>query len=240
MKLIFPGTRGYIEAQTPLHRRHTCLLVVYRGRRVLVDCGLDWLGHIEELAPHAIVLTHAHPDHAEGLREGAPCEAFATSDTWRAIQSYPLQRGRIVEPRQPCLIKGVQFEAFPVEHSIRCPAVGYRITTGRVVVFYAPDVVYIPDRDAALAGVRLYIGDGATVKRSFVRKRGDRLIGHAPVSTQLTWCSKAGVRQAVITHCGSEIVGGERAAIEARIAELARERDVDVTIAYDGMELVLR
>ncbi len=57
MKLRFPGTRGEIEARTPLHRMHSCLLV---EGRVLVDCGADWLGKIEALGREAIALTHAH------------------------------------------------------------------------------------------------------------------------------------------------------------------------------------
>ena len=51
-------------------------------------------------------------------------------------------------------ICGVTFEAFPVEHSIRAPAVGYRVTAiGKGCVFYVPDVVRIYDRSAALAGM---------------------------------------------------------------------------------------
>jgi hypothetical protein len=118
--------------------------------------------------------------------------------------------------------------------------VGYRIASGRVGVFHAPDLVYIHEREEALAGIRAYIGDGATVKRSFVRKRGDRLIGHAPISTQLTWCAKEGVPRMIVTHCGSEIVGGDGRTVGARVRALAREREVEVEIAHDGMELVLR
>jgi glyoxylase-like metal-dependent hydrolase (beta-lactamase superfamily II) len=84
MKLTFLGTRGYIEPRSPYHRRHTCTLVSYRGRSVLLDYGEDWLGRAEEIAPRAIVITHAHPDHAFGLRAGAPCPVYATRQAWRA------------------------------------------------------------------------------------------------------------------------------------------------------------
>jgi ribonuclease BN (tRNA processing enzyme) len=70
MKLTFLGTRGYIEARNERHYRHSALLVSYRRRRVMIDCGEDWLGQIPKPPPHAIVLTHAHPDHAFGLRDG--------------------------------------------------------------------------------------------------------------------------------------------------------------------------
>lgn len=239
MKLTFLGTRGYIEPKSRRHRMHTSLLVSYRGKRVMIDCGETWLGQLTAISPHALVITHAHPDHVGGLKDGADCPVYATSETWAKIGRLSIKNRVRIIPRKVVAIHGVDFEAFELEHSILAPAVGYRISAGRATIFYAPDVVYIRDRAAALAGVRLYIGDGATLKRSFVRRRGRRLIGHAPVETQLTWCKKAGVPRAIITHCGSEIVAGEKKA-RALLAQMAAQRAVEVGIAHDGMQLVLR
>ena len=242
MKLTFLGTRGEIDARTRRHRMHTSLEVAYRGRRVMVDAGEDWLGELDGVSPHAIVITHAHPDHAFGLKEGAPCPVWATDVAWDAMADYPIPDDdrHVIEPRQPVEIEGVIFEAFPVEHSIRAPAVGYRITAGEVTVWYAPDLVYIEDRAEALDRCKLYIGDGATMTRSFVRKRDDTLIGHTPVRTQLTWCRKEGVPRAIITHCGSEIVEGDERTLGAELREMAGERGVEAEFAHDGMEVVLR
>jgi phosphoribosyl 1,2-cyclic phosphodiesterase len=240
MKLTFLGTRGYIETSTRRHRRHSSLEVAYRRTRVMIDCGEDWRGERAELAPHAVVITHAHPDHAFGLDEGAPCPVWATAEAWETMDGYPLTDRHTVEPRRPFEIDGIVFEAFPVEHSTRAPAVGYRVSAGRVSIFYAPDLVYIPDRGEALRDVRVYIGDGATLTRSMVRKQGEHLIGHAPVRTQLTWCRKEGVPRAVITHCGSQIVEGDERTLGAELREMARERGVEAEIAHDGMEIVVR
>ena len=144
-----------------------------------------------------------------------------------------------MKERTPTKICGITFEAFPVEHSILSPAVGYRVSAGRACIFYAPDLIFIHERSAALDAVQLYIGDGATVTRSFIRKRGKALIGHSPVRTQLTWCQKEGVPRAIITHCGSEIVSGNDREIAAKISAMAAERRVKVQIAYDGMKLTL-
>lgn len=102
-----------------------------------------------------------------------------------------------------------------VEHSILAPAVGYRISAGRARIFYGPDLLFIHNRAAALKDVQIYIGDGAAITRSFVRRRGERLIGHANVRTQLGWCAKEGVPLVIITHCGSEIVTGNERKPEA-------------------------
>ena len=115
----------------------------------------------------------------------------------------------------------------------------YRVSAGRACIFYAPDLIFIHDRGAALKGVQIYIGDGATVTRTFIRRRGKALIGHSPVRTQLTWCQKEGVHRAIITHCGSEIVTGDKRKIFANLRAIAAERDVDVRIAYDGMKVAL-
>jgi hypothetical protein len=128
---------------------------------------------------------------------------------------------------------------FPLNIPFFAPAVGYRVSAGRASVFYVPDLVFIHDRAAALKNVQIYIGDGATVTRSFIRRRDKALIGHSPVRTQLTWCEKEGVPRAIITHCGSEIVAGDERKLSAKLRVTAAERGVDVRIAYDGMKLEL-
>jgi len=239
MQLTFLGTRGEIDARTRRHRMHTSLLVSYRNARVMIDCGLDWLGKIERLGPSAIVLTHAHPDHAWGLRNGAPCPVHAPEKTWKSLQHFAVKDRRVIKERMPKKICGITFEAFPVEHSILAPAVGYRVTAGGARIFYSPDLVFIHERAAALKGVEIYIGDGATVTQSFIRRRGKILIGHTPVRTQLTWCEKEGVDRAIITHCGSEIVTGDERQMMAKLRAMGTERGVEVKVAYDGMKLTL-
>lgn len=205
----------------------------------MIDCGLDWLGKFERVRPSVIVLTHAHPDHAWGLRNGAACPVFAPRKTWRTLQGCKIDNRCVIKERAPTKICGITFEAFPVEHSILAPAVACRITVGRTRILYAPDVLYIHDRAAALKNVQLYIGDGATITHSFVRKRGDRLIGHATVRAQIGWCAKQGVPRAIITHCGSEIVAGDERALGAKLRAIAAQRGVQACIAHDGMKLTL-
>jgi phosphoribosyl 1,2-cyclic phosphodiesterase len=216
---------------------HTSLLVSYRRANIMIDAGLDWLGKLKRVSPNAIVLTHAHPDHAWGLKRGAPCPVYATEQTWRELQQYPIKDRHVLKERTPANICGITFEAFSVEHSVLSPAVGYRVNAGRACIFYAPDLIFVHERSAALKGVQIYIGDGATITQSFIRKRGKALIGHSPVRTQLTWCQKEGVPRAIITHCGSEIVDGDEADITAKISAMAAERDVTVRIAYDGIKV---
>lgn len=239
MKITFLGTCGNIEPSTEEHKYHSSLIVSYKGEEVMVDCGADWLEKVHEINPPAIVLTHGHPDHAFGLQNGAPCPVYATEETLDFIRDYELDETVKIEPYKSFEVQGITFTAFPVEHSTRAPAVAFRMEAGIQTVAYAPDVVYIHERDQALEGCNAYIGDGATVSTNMVRKQGENLIGHTPVPTQLTWCKKFDISKAWITHCGSEIVtGGEE--IKQKIRNEGQERDVEAAVATDGMEVVLR
>lgn len=245
MKLTFLGTRGYIEPQKRRHRYYTATLVSYLGKRVMIDAGKGWERRWDDIRPDAIVITHPHPDHAFALkRDEPPCPIHATTDAWKVMQDFPVSADlrKTIGLRKPQAIVGIRFEAFPVVHSTRAPAVGYRIRAGRVTVFYVPDVVWIHDRSEAFDGVRLYVGDGATLHRNMVRKEksSGRLVGHATITQQLTWCQKEGVPRMIVTHCGSDIVAADERTVGAEIRRLGNERGVDVAIAHDGMERVLR
>ena len=238
MKLTFLGTRAWIEASNRRHRRHSALLVAYHGRRLMVDCGADWRGRLDRVKPDAIVLTHAHPDHAWGLAAGFDGPVLATADTWADLDDYPLADRRTLAPHTPTDLAGVTIEAFPVLHATRAPTVALQLT-GDATLLYAPDVVDITDRAAALAGVDLYIGDGVSLTRSHVRRAGGTLVGHTTIRAQLGWCQEAGVERALFTHCGSEIVAGDERSLGPELARMGRERGVDAAFAHDGLEVEL-
>jgi len=239
VKLVFAGTRGYIKLRTPQHCRHSLLLLQYRRKTLLIDCGEDWLDHLAELdAADAVVITHAHPDHAGGLKKGWDRSVWATAESWQTMARYPLAQQEVLVPRSPTRIAGMTVEAFRLVHSILAPAVGLRIQAGRRTIFYVPDVLWINESAEALAGVDLYVGDAATLRRGLVRKRGDTLIGHAAVSTQLGWCARAGIRRAVFSHCGSEVVRDHEEAARL-VATLGEARGVRASIAVDGQVEVI-
>lgn len=107
----------------------------------------------------------------------ADCSVDATEDTRALFREFPIDDRRRVDDDHGFELGSMWVQPFAVEHSLNCPAVAYRIQAGRAVILYCPDVVYIHDRDQAMRGVKLYIGDGASVDRDLVRKQGDRLIG---------------------------------------------------------------
>ena len=239
VELTFLGTRGEIKVRSRRHRRHSVLLIEHRDARIMIDCGADWFDRLHVIAPTAIVLTHAHLDHAGGLAEGAPCPVYATVETHRLLNRFPIRDRRIISPKKSAAIGATRFKAYRVEHSIRAPAVGYRVSANTGSFFYLPDVARLPKATEALHGISVYIGDGATLRRTMVRMKDGVLIGHAPIETQLGWCAKAHVHKAIFTHCGSPIVRGDARAFAAIVRNLGREHGIDAFLACDGDRLRL-
>lgn len=185
-------------------------------------------------------LTEAADFHAARLAGGAPCPIDGSAQTLALLSNYPLDERRIVAPRSVMSIGNLAFEAFPVEHSVRAPAVGYRIPAGKGCFVYVPDVARIHDLHGALHGAGLYIGDGASITRPIVRWQNGAMTGHSPITTQLGWCEKEAVPLAAFTHCGSKILRGDARALRNRVHRLGREHGGDARIAHDRIRLLVR
>ena len=69
----------------------------------MIDCGLDWAKKVYKIKPDAIVITHAHPDHSWGLKEGSPCPVFATSASWEIMKKFKIKtdQNNIIQPEEP-------------------------------------------------------------------------------------------------------------------------------------------
>lgn len=238
MKLKFLGTRGYIEAKTKRHSNHASLLLIHNNKKIMIDCGETFLNKINRIKPNHILITHAHPDHAFGLKKGANCFVWATKESWEKLKDFPIPKKyqKVIQIRKKHKIDSITIEAFSVFHSIKAPAVGYRITFEKKSFFYVPDVIWIEDRKEAFKDILFYIGDGATITRNMIRKdkNTSQLFGHANISSQLTWCQKEKVKKMIITHLGSDVVKNETKAIKA-INNLASKKNLEVIVAYDGM-----
>lgn len=238
MKITFLGTRGNIKVKSKKHRLQSSLLLQNNNHNIMIDCGADHKETMESIKPDAILLTHAHLDHAGGLKKGAPCPIYATQNTWDMMKNYKIKEREIVEPFVSFSLLGVSVTAYPVIHTINVKAVGYRIESKNFTFFYAPDLIKIRKQHEALRGVKVYIGDGAVVNRVLIaRQHGKFYVGHTPVTRQIQWCAREQIPQVIITHCGSEIILDEAHEIQKNLIAYGKKYGVAVTIAFDGMKI---
>lgn len=240
MKITFLGTRGNIDIRSKEHRRHTSTLFEVPDATIMIDAGIDWQKKINTVKADALFITHAHSDHAGGLKKGSPVPVYATQETWQIIDHYPISKRNVVTTGKSIRIGSLSIKAFEVVHSLNAPAVGYRISHEGNNIFYVPDIVKIKKEKQALSSLCFYCGDGAIIKRSLlVKKRNSMLIGHTSIKTQLGWCKKNRVPLMVVTHCGTEIVSQPHPDAQKKVDALAQKVGVKALIATDNMELVI-
>ncbi len=210
IKLTFLGTKGEIEEETPVHRFHSSMLIESGGTRILIDYGLLRRHDLSETAPDAVLITHAHPDHYSWLKQDVQ------SDVPVYLTQVSLDYGKfrprnphMVKPMKPFKVGAFRCMAYDVVHSIRCPAVGWKLNVDGRTLVYNSDLVDIVEKDKVLSGVDWYIGDGSAVKANLVRRRGDTLFGHTRIITQVHWCEKFGIKNMIFTHLGRETLREE-------------------------------
>jgi ribonuclease BN (tRNA processing enzyme) len=204
IELRFFGTRGYVKARSRRHRHHSAFTVEISGFRLLCDFGETNAGRLAELAPDAIFISHAHPDHAFGLAEGTDKPVYAAEETIRILRHLPVRNWRALVPGRRRTIGPFRLAPFPVVHSIRCPCAAARIEVAGRTLAYSGDIVSFEDEASALTGADLYIGDGSTLVSPLVRRhRSGALIGHTTVRAQLGWLARRNIGRAVFSHFGT-------------------------------------
>ena len=238
MRLRFWGTRANIIERSAWHPFHSALEIETGQNSILIDCGADWRQGLP-CSPSALLLTHAHDDHVDGLRAGTDLPVYATAVTQQVVAPWLSQKVRRLEIGVPLALAGLEIVPVKLQHSLRAPAVGLRINADGRTLFYAPDVAFLLRGCEDLADVDLYIGDGTSVFEPLTRWEGSHLLGHASIPTQIFWCALAGVKQAVFTHCGKELVDDEKDRLQNAIIEIGRQRGVQVDIAHHGQALWL-
>jgi len=242
MRLHFFGTKGYVEEESEAHRGHSAFTLEAAGFRLLCGFGQNRQGMLAKIAPDAILVSHAHPDHSWGLKEGTGLPVYASAVTHEIMKDLPIPRREVLEPRRAAKIGPFRVTTYPVVHSVRCPCVASRIETPEGSLVYSGDIVSFDDPQEALVGADAYLGDGSTLKGSLVRRHpSGALIGHTTMRAQLGWLAKAEVERAVFSHFGKGPIEMGEEALRAALAELAAVKapDCRVTAARDGLRLRL-
>ena len=228
-KLVFLGTKGEIEEFNERHQYHSSTTITSDGVKLLIDYGLLQRYSLDEIKPNSVLVTHAHPDHYIWLNKDIQTEVpvYLSQETFDYGKFCP-PNAQVIPADKTYIIGPFHWSSYKVIHSIRCPAVGFKIRVAAKTFVYNPDLVDIIDKDTVLTDVDYYIGDGSSITANLVRRRGDTFFGHARITTQINWCKKYGIGNIIFTHLGKQTIEKE--------IEFSKE-NTDIVLAYDGMEL---
>ncbi len=229
IKLTFLGTRGEIEESSKKHKYHSSTLFEYKKFRLLIDYGTLQKNKLQKIKPNAILITHAHPDHYIWTKEDnkTKVKIYLTKETLDYGKFKP-DNYKIVKLNKKFKLGPFTIFPYRVLHSIRCPAIGFKIFADRKKIIYTGDVVNIKNKDKILKSTNYYIGDGSCIRANLVRKKGNKIFGHARITTQIYWCKKAKIKNIIFTHLGKETIRDEKK---------FKKEHPNIILAYDGMEM---
>jgi len=222
------------------HRLRPSMLVDVAGRAFLIDTSPDLrrqLLNAEVMRLDAVLYTHAHADHLNGLDDlrginrvmNAPLDIYCNAPTLQTIRDRfayvlePLAEGaqlyykpvlypRVIEPGDRFQVAGIQMSVFDQDHG-RSRTLGYRIAD----FAYSTDLVDLPDAAFdVLAGVHTWIVGCFTDRPHHT---------HVHVEKALQWIAKVKPKQAILAHLGPDL----------DFDALSRNLPKGVDAAYDGM-----
>lgn len=228
-KLIFLGTKGEIEEKTNRHKYNSSLLLIKNKFKLLIDYGLIQKYKLEEIKPNAIIITHAHPDHYIWTKKDNPTNIslYVTKETLNYGKFKP-QNYKIIKPKHKLKIGPFSILPYRVMHSIKCPAIGFKICDGKKTLIYNPDLVDIVNKNKILKKIDYYIGDGSSTQANLVRRKENKIFGHTRVTTQIHWCKKLQIKNIIFTHLGRETLKKEKD---------FKKQHPEIIFAYDGMKI---
>jgi phosphoribosyl 1,2-cyclic phosphate phosphodiesterase len=206
------GEWGRCDPNEPRNRRRRASILIEReGTTVLVDAGPDLRDQMLTAGVRkldAIILTHAHADHSQGIDDlrafveygGTPLPMFAFPEVLDQIRDrfgymfggtrsdyYNKPFLRPVEAESELRIGALDFRLFEQDHTV-CRTIGIR--TGAFA--YSTDLKNLnDDAFAALGGVRTWLVAGI---------RHEPHIAHAHLDLVLGWIERVRPELALLTH----------------------------------------
>lgn len=252
MKITFLGTGTSIgvpmigchcevcRSNDPRDRRmRTSIMVEQDDTRILIDCGPDFRQQMLSLdidrSFDAILITHEHSDHVDGIDDLRPSQFFGEVNIYadencakHLIQRMPycfLPKGQrykgvpelnmhIVEPHHTFSVGNMLITPFRVMHGT-LPILGYRIN----------DLVYITDMSQLPNTEHEYVRDAKILVENALRKAIPHPT-HQTLESALDLSRELNPDQTYLIHCCHEI---------GLYAETAAQLPANVHLAYDGL-----
>lgn len=232
MRVRILGTRGEIDSRTPLHTKHSGVLI---DHSLLFDVGEQvFLKH----QPRAIFITHLHPDHAFFVRAHTRTPIFTmpvyAPEKWPGVTIKVQQRRLVVGP--------YVITPIPTEHSLKVLSQAYLIEKDGIRVLYTGDLFWIKkEHRKQLKNLSLVITEASHLKKGGLIRRqagSKRAYGHAGIP-DLLHLFKPYTNHVVLMHFGSWFYAAGARKARRQIQACARECGMRVDVGYDDMCMIL-
>jgi len=196
-------------------RSSPALHLIHDDLTLLFDCGPDIKEQLQRPKikdPDAVFVTHAHPDHIDG------------------IDDLPQTTRRFL--KEGARLDHMTIEPFPVHHSTIAPAVGYVIRTDHLKIIYCPDFLEILEPDL-LKGANIAFFDGSAIKRDIVRDE-ERTIGHMAMFNSLALAKKLKIKRVCYMHFGHIKIAYDNL---VKMLQSEAGNEIEVFVSFDGMKV---
>jgi len=249
MEIIFLGT----GPTTPIikdGRTRSSIIVKTKGTTFLIDCTPDFLKQVEREKIDKIdfiLFTHAHSDCIDGIpdlkkwldkKDIESIPVFMETQTYQKIKAKFKSLSHLTikyfQPYISFTVEDIQITPFRLIHSIQSgfPCCGFQFLD----IVYSEDVGEIPKKSLKYyQNANIIIFDAAMWFNKQIK-------GHYNVAKALQFAKEVKPKQFILIQAGHTYPTQEKAEVE--IAQYWREIQGDdsikITLAYDGLKLILR
>ena len=226
------------SSDTKDQRLRSSIHLTKHGKSILIDSGPDLRqqvlrARIERL--DALLLTHEHRDHTEGLgelrsfvfKQQKPIPTYASAHVLECLQ----QKSTYLFPRMPCQ-EAPNFELYPIEDS-SFQAAGLTVVP-----------IQVDHKDLPIWGFRVgeltYITDAKSISKEAVAKiRGTTVLivnalqkkphpSHFSLQEAISLAQKVNAKVTYLTHISHHL---------GLHQEVSKELPSNIHLAYDGLQI---
>lgn len=233
MQIEILGTRGEIEPSAPYHSRRSGILI---DDELLLDVGEE---EFLKKKPRWIIITHLHPDHAYFVRNK---QNFNPGVPVYAPQKSDLVDARILKSEKTIHLGKLRITPLPTHHSKTVKSFALIIERGKSIIIYTSDMIWInKEHHHHFENLDLAITEASFLRKGGMIRRDDatgRIYGHKGVPDFIDFF-KPYTNKILLVHFGSWFYKMRARNARKKVKKIASQKDVEVTLGYDGMKITV-
>lgn len=225
MEIRILGTRGEIKKSCPYHSKHSGVLI---DKKILLDIGEE---EFLDYKPKYIFITHFHPDHA----------FFVKQPEKKAKIKTPIYAPEDLKQKKSVKVDSYKITPIPTIHSKKVKSLAYVIEKSGKKLLYTGDMIWIKKKyHYLLKNLDLVITEASFYRKGgLVRedKQTREVYGHTGIPNLIDLFKKF-TSHILFLHFGSWFYRDIKQA-RRKLNKLGKENKIKITVAYQGLELLI-